>query len=132
MTVRGFAHGLTSALALTWWMWLSGSRLRHYNSVADRSGAGWTEVAPLIAAQLDHDTLSRPVTVDERHAAGVHRLIVECFDLSSVDGHLIASCRLSRPTSKPMGIAAEFPWYGMQAILANILGEQQRHRNIGG
>jgi hypothetical protein len=31
-----------------------------------------------------------------------------------------------------MGIAAEFPWYGVQSILAKILGEQQRNRDIGG
>jgi hypothetical protein len=92
----------------------------------DRSGAPWT------TAQFDHGTLSRPVTVDKRRAAGVHRLIVELFDLSNVDSHLIASCRRSRPTAKPMGIAAEFPWYGKQSILAKILGEQQRYRNIGG
>jgi hypothetical protein len=67
-----------------------------------------------------------------------HRLIVELFDLShvdclsDVDSHLIASFRLSRPTAKPMGIAAEFPRHGMHSVLAKILGEQQRYRNISG
>jgi hypothetical protein len=31
-----------------------------------------------------------------------------------------------------MGIAAECPRYGMQSMLAKILGEQYRHRNVGG
>jgi len=86
----------------------------------------------LNTAQFDHNTLSRPVTVDERRAAGVHRLMVEFFDLSKVDSHLIASCGLSYPTAKPMGMAAEFRWYGMHSILTKILGEQQRYGNIGG
>jgi hypothetical protein len=63
---------------------------------------------------------------------GVRPLIVERFDLSNVDSHLIASCRPSRPTAKPMGVVAEFPWYGVQSIPAKILGQQQRYRNIGG
>jgi hypothetical protein len=58
--------------------------------------------------------------------------MVKFFDLSKVDSHLIASCGLSCPTAKPMGIAAEFRWYGMHSILTKILGEHQRYGNIGG
>ena len=58
--------------------------------------------------------------------------MVEFFDLSEVDSHLIALCCVSHPTAKPMGIVAESPWYGMQSILTKILGEQYRHRNVGG
>ena len=85
----------------------------------------------LTTGKFDHDTLSRPATVDERRSAGVHRLIIEFFDLSNVDD-LISSYRLSRPTANPMGIAAEFPWYGIHSILTKILGQQQRYRKIGG
>ena len=84
----------------------------------------------MTTAQFDHKPLPGPVAADERRAAGVHRLIIELFYLSNVDS--VAWCRCSRPTAKPMGIAAEFRWYGMQPILAKIFGEQQRYRNIGG
>ena len=107
---------------------LSRSRLRRLTrrqTVRLQIGPEWH------TGKFDHDILSRPATVDERRAAGVHRLIVEFFDLSNVDD-LISSYRISRPTAKPMGIAAEFRWYGIQSILTKILGQQQRYRDIGG
>ena len=64
----------------------------------------------MTTAQFDHKPLPGPVAADERRAAGVHCLIIELFYLSNVDS--VASCRRSRPTAKPMGIAAEFRWYG--------------------